>query len=224
MPKRQPGTTVKTTIYNELRSEIITGMRKPGERLSIDALKKAYGTSVTPVRDALQMLNQESLVTIKPRSGYYVTHITLKDLHDMLDFREILEMAAVERAVENITEEQLNLLENIHAGYTGDDGISYTRYTDENRQFHYTIAEASGNRELALQLGHLLDRMARFMVIRKAGKNLPDIHLPLVKALRKRDLKAARYALQTELKETKFHIMDRIMREDAASWHLGVGS
>ncbi len=212
MSRGQKNGTAKTAIYNRLRSEIITGQKKPGERLSIEALKTDYGTSVTPVRDALQMLNQETLVTIKPRSGYYVAHITLKDLHDMLDLREILETATVERAVENITDEQIKQLEGIHAGYTGDDEFSYTRYTDENRQFHYIVAQASGNQELAAQLGHLLDRMARFMVIRRAGKNLAVIHEPLIKALKKKDVKAAREAIYMELRDTKIHIIFRYVQ------------
>jgi hypothetical protein len=61
------------TRFTPLRSEIILGHRKPGERLAIDDLKARFGTSVTPVRDALQMLNQEGLITIKPRSGYFIT-------------------------------------------------------------------------------------------------------------------------------------------------------
>ena len=144
MPFSNPGDTSKTLIYKELRRSIIVGRRQPGERLSMQALARHYGTSVTPVRDALQMLSQESLVTIKPRSGYFVTRITLKQLRDMLELREILEVVAVERATTRITEEQLTQLAHVHEGYTGDDDESYDRYTDENRRFHYLIARASG--------------------------------------------------------------------------------
>jgi DNA-binding GntR family transcriptional regulator len=90
------------------------------------------------------MLSQEDLVTIKPRSGYYVTLVTLKELNDMLDLRAILE-----RAAEKITDEQIVLLEKVPAGYTNDDDDAYWRYTEENRNFHYQVAEASGNLELA---------------------------------------------------------------------------
>ena len=45
-------------------------------------------------------------MTIKPRSGYFVTHITLKPLRDMLELREILEVASIERATARIAEEQ----------------------------------------------------------------------------------------------------------------------
>ena len=67
------------------------------------------------MRDALQMLGQERLVTIKPRSGYFITHVTLKQLRDMLGLREILEIASIERAVVRITDEQLKQLEHIHS-------------------------------------------------------------------------------------------------------------
>lgn len=223
MSQKKKGKTVKNTIYRSLRSEILNGFRKPGERLAVDVLTNDYGTSVTPVRDALQMLNQEGLITIRPRSGYFVVRITLKELTDMLDLREILELAALERAATRITPEQLVELKRVHAGYTGEDSDSYTRYTDENRRFHYLIAEASGNRELATMLGHLHDRMGRFMVIRRAGEDLPDIHGILIEKLEKRDADGARQALSEEMKNTRLAIMERIMQEEAAFWHLGSG-
>jgi DNA-binding GntR family transcriptional regulator len=149
MPRSESDVTSKSLIYKNLRRSIGVGSRKPGERLDLDELAKNYGTSITPVRDALQMLSQEGLVTIKPRSGYFVTHVTLKQLRDMLEMRDILELASIERAVVRITEEQLEQLEHVHAGYTDEEDESYLRYMSENRMFHCLIAEASGNNELA---------------------------------------------------------------------------
>jgi DNA-binding GntR family transcriptional regulator len=137
--------TSKRLIYREVRRSIIMGRCKPGEPLDLNSLGRQHGTGVTPVREALQMLAQEGLVTVKPHSGYSVTQITLKQLDDLLGLREILEVAAVERAASRITAEQLAGLTQVHAGYTGDDDASYDRYTDENRRFHRLIAEASGN-------------------------------------------------------------------------------
>lgn len=223
MSEIDPLQTSKNHIYAALRGEIILGHRKPGQRLAVNDLKSRFGTSVTPVRDALQMLSQEGLVTIKPRSGYFITRITLKKLRDMLELREILEVAAVERAAADITDDQLNTLKNVHAGYTGDDDQAYTRYTDENRQFHYLLALASGNQELAVALRTLHDRLARFMVIRKAGEELADIHALLVDRLAAHDAAGARMAILQEVQESRRAIMDRIMREDAAYWHVGTG-
>ena len=152
--------TSKNAIYVELRRSIIMRHIRPGERFDVEALAKQYKTSVTPVRDALQMLSQDGLVNIKPRSGYFVARTTLKQLRDLLDLRHIMELAAIERAVVKITPEQIAELRSIHTGYTGDDDLSYDRYTDENRRFHYGLAKASGNYELMQLMGRLHDRLA----------------------------------------------------------------
>jgi DNA-binding GntR family transcriptional regulator len=184
-------------------------------------LAKTHGTSVTPVRDALQMLSQEGLVSIKPRSGYFVTHITLKQLRDLLDLREILELASVERAVSRITEQQLMELEQIHAGYTGNDDVSYVRYMEENRRFHCLIAQASGNRELTDALGRLHDRLVRFMVLSHMGETLEARHAKLVSVLRTRNALAARQAMLDEVRETRDAILEGVIEEEGAYWRLG---
>jgi GntR family transcriptional regulator, rspAB operon transcriptional repressor len=219
-PDNFMGNTSKNRIYTELRRSIILGRRQPGERLDIAHIANWYHISVTPVRDALHMLNQEGLVTIKPRSGYYVTRITLKELNDMLELRKILELAAIEKAVHRIDDNQINGLKKVHEGYSGDDDESYDRYTDENRRFHYLLAQASGNRELAENLGHLLDRLARFMVLRRAGKSQEETHANIIAALEVRSPEAARQALLNDIDASRDDILDRVLEEEAGSWEL----
>ena len=177
-----------------------------------------FGTSVSPVRDALQMLGHEGLVTIRPRSGYFVTHMTLKQLRDLLELREILETTAIDRTVKNITDDQLHQLDTVHGEYTGDDGDSYDRYTEENRRFHVGLAQASGNAELADQLGRLMDRLARFMVLSKSGKTMSSTHERIVKAIRRQDAAAARKNLLKEIQTSRRRILDRVMAEEADRW------
>jgi DNA-binding GntR family transcriptional regulator len=212
--------TSKSRIYRDVRRLIIIGHRKPGERLEVEELARHYETSVTPVRDALQMLSQEGLVTIRPRSGYFVARITLKQLRDMMDLRKTLELAAIERAVLRITDEQVAELRTVHAGYTGDDDLSYDRYTDENRSFHYLIALASGNLEMADMIAHLHDRLARFMVLRHAGRSQEITHAQIVDALQSHDAEAAKTALLEDIDSSRDAILDGVLDEVAASWHL----
>jgi len=212
--------TTKLKIYKEIRRSIIMGHRKPGERLDIEEIARQYNTSITPVRDALQMLTQEGLVSIKPRSGYFVTRMTLKQLRDMMELRKILELAAVERAAMRITPAQIQELRSVHAGYTGDDDVSYDRYTDENRKFHVTIAIASGNLELAEMIGRLHDRLARFMVLRHAGQSQEYTHARVVDALEKHDPEAAKRALLDDIEVSHDEIIDEIIEEKADSWHV----
>jgi DNA-binding GntR family transcriptional regulator len=212
--------TSKSVIYKKMRRSIIMGQRESAERLNIEEIAHEYNTSVTPVRDALQMLSHEGLVVIKPRSGYFVATITLKQLRDLLDIRRILELSAVERAATRITPEQIQELESVHAGYTGDDDESYDRYTDENRNFHHLLAKASGNNELADMVGKLHDQLARFMVMRRAGKTMEVTHKRIVDALIAHDPESARQALLEDIDRAHEAILDNIMEEDSESWHL----
>lgn len=212
--------TTKSLIYKKLRRSIIMGNRDSGERLNVEAIADEYNTSVTPVRDALQMLSHEGLVDIKPRSGYFVKSITLKQLRDLLDVRRVLELTAIERAAVRATEEQIEEMSHVHAGYTGDDEESYDRYTDENRRFHYLLAKASGNQELAELVGSLHDRLARFMVMRRAGKTMESTHEKILEALKAQDVEAARQTLLDDIDRAHEAILDSVMEGDANSWHL----
>jgi GntR family transcriptional regulator, rspAB operon transcriptional repressor len=220
MLKHKNEVTSKNKIFKELRRAIIMGHRRPGQRLDVIDIANHYNISITPVRDALNMLNQEGLVTIKPRSGYFVTPITLKELRDMLELRKILELAAIERAVHRITDEHIAKMRAVHAGYTDDDDESYDRYTDENRHFHYLLAQASGNQELAETLGHLLDRLARFMVLRRAGKSQEVSHANIIAALEAHDSSSARQALLDDIEPSQEVIIESIIEEEAGSWIL----
>lgn len=220
MPEETTGRTLKNKVYRELRRAIIMGRCAPGTKINIRQMAEDYGTSITPIREALQMLNQEGLVTIRPHSGYLVARLTLKQLRDLLELREILELAAVQKAAVRIDEEQLEALERIHTGYTGDDDAAYERYTDENRHFHYLIARATGNQELAQAVRHLHDRLARFMVLCHAGQTMQRTHGRIVAALRGRDADAARLAMQDELTAAHEIILDRVIQEQGDAWHV----
>jgi DNA-binding GntR family transcriptional regulator len=212
--------TSRSMIYKKMRRSIIMGHRQSAERLNVEAIAQEYNTSVMPVRDALQMLSHEGLVVIKPRSGYFVATITLKQLRDLLDVRRIMELSAIERAALRITPEQIHELETVHAGYTGDDDESYDRYTDENRRFHYLLAKASGNNELADLVGKLHDQLARFMVMRRAGKTMENTHLRIIEALNAHDTETARQTLLDDIDRAHEAILDNIMEEDSEAWHL----
>jgi len=216
--------TSKSKIYNDLRQSIGVVRLKPGERLDVEKLAKSYDTSITPVRDALQMLSQEGLITIKPRSGYFVSKITLKQLRDMLDLREILELAAVTRAAPRITDEQLAELAEVNEGYTGEGDESYIRYMNENKLFHCKIAEISGNHELAEMVGNLHDRLLRFFVIPRIGDAQVRRHARTIDGLRTRDPKIAREAMFTEINQTRVAILERIIDEEGEFWHLDNGN
>ena len=118
---------------------------------------------------------------------------------------------------------RLPFLKKVHKGYTDDENETYLRYTEENQNFHYLVAKASGNLELAQQIKHLHDRLARFVVIIRSGRHMIDFHGRLIEKLKAHDPVGAKKTLQNELAGARTAIMEKIMQEEAASWHLGTG-
>jgi len=132
-----------------------------------------------------------------------------------------LELAAVERAAVKNSKEQIAEMRTIHAGYTGDDDESYDRYTDENRKFHFCLAKASGNNELTQLMGRLHDRLAPFMVMRHGGRTQEATHNFIIDALEAHDVEAAREALLDDIERSHESILDKVLQEEAESWHVG---
>ena len=73
------GGTVRARAATELRDRILTGRLRAGARVDLDEITEEFGTSRTPVREALLELSYEGLVDVTPRSGITVVGITPKD-------------------------------------------------------------------------------------------------------------------------------------------------
>jgi len=69
--------------------------------------------------------------------------------------------------------------------------------------------------------GRLHDRLARFMVLRHAGKTMERTHARIIEALRACDVAAARQAMLDEINETRKAVLDHVIQEEGAFWHLG---
>jgi len=190
-----PGQLLSERVYYDIKRDILTGLYEAGAALSVDAFVQKHHLSRTPVRDALNRLQHEGLVTAIPRVGYFVTQVTVKDVQDIFQLRAVLEAASAEMAARNITNEQLLQLEQTLTGYDAGDFDSYFRFLEGNREFHYRVALASGNRLLAEEVGQLLDRMQRLLFLkldrRPAGQMVHEHH-ELISALRQRDPVLAR--------------------------------
>lgn len=221
MPPSLQHDTTKDRIYQKLRRSIILGEYHPGQKLPLEELADHYQTSVTPVREALQMLAQEDLVTSKPHSGFSVTMVSLKELKDLLELREILELAAVERAAAKISVKQIEELKNVHGDTPGSDQERYERSVIENRKFHTLIARASGNQELAEMLGKVHDKLARFFVFVHSASGVQERHQRLISALRTHQVDLARETMRKEIEETEKITLQRVIEEDGTSWYLG---
>jgi DNA-binding GntR family transcriptional regulator len=97
-------------VHQALRQAILNSLLRPGERLNVEDLAGKLGVSLTPVRHAIQLLEAEGLIVVRPRSGTFVASLTARDIQETFDIRCALECLAAEKAIERITPEELHRL------------------------------------------------------------------------------------------------------------------
>jgi DNA-binding GntR family transcriptional regulator len=137
------GTTVRGRAATELRNRILTGRLRPGERLDLDTITEEFGTSRTPVREALLELSYEGLVAVAPRSGITVLGITPRDAVDNFAVLAALTGKAAEWATTRVTPAQLTELRALaDAVVTAEDVVA------ANWRFHRALNLASGSPRL----------------------------------------------------------------------------
>ena len=164
--------TVAEDVYRALKRDIIMLRHRPGAALTEHQLAGLYGSSRVPVREACRRLQQEGLLTGLPYKGYFVNQISLREISDSFDLRELLETHAIEIAARRASADDLSRLEKLATTeYTYHDWASYADFLDRNFDFHVQLATLSHNNRLVTVLRDLLGSMQRFFFL---GLDLGD--------------------------------------------------
>lgn len=181
-------------------------------------LAESYGIGITPVREALQRLALEGWVEAMPRVGFVVTPVTLESVRETLELRLILETASLRMAALRAAPEQLQKIQEMAQSHLfAGEAVSDEKGIEHNRRFHYEIALASGNRQLAQVLRNLLDKLDRFLFLKFANSHDPEhtrrSHMALAKALIDRDPDEAERLLKIETDTFRERLLDLLSRQ-----------
>jgi len=133
-----------------LRSAIMEGRFKPGERLVEDRIARLFGVSRNPVRESLKILRSEGLVEIAPRRGASVAALSPDEAREVIELRAALEGLCARLAARRCTPEvavRLRAILDAGAGAVGRSDVhALKRLNDE---FHLALAGAGSNRFLS---------------------------------------------------------------------------
>lgn len=136
--------TLVNTVANALRSEIMSGVLAPGERIRQDAVSEQLGVSRTPLREAFRLLISEGWLEEKPRVGVRVSPLTVGEVQEVATMRLLLEPFASRVAAMHQDDADLRravkLLgsaDQLSAEFSDVDAAE--RIEELNREFHYTI-------------------------------------------------------------------------------------
>ena len=99
--------TIRELVYEEIKNHILSGYYRPGQRLIETNLAEELNVSRTPIRDALNRLEAEGLITSSPTRGLTVTKLSKDDIKDLYQARAVLEGLAAKLAALMATEEEL---------------------------------------------------------------------------------------------------------------------
>jgi DNA-binding GntR family transcriptional regulator len=200
--------TLSAQAASELRQAILDGRLKPGQRLAEQEVAEAMHLSRGPVRDALRILETESLVTRYPRRGAFVATLTLQDAEEIFSLREALEIVAFEHAIKNASDEQIDELEQmvIRMESMTQQNYSEIEATSLDMDFHEALCRISGHSRILstwmslraqirlLILTHRVPHPAEFR------ESAVDAHRRIVAALGRRDKSQSRELLHEHFK------------------------
>lgn len=155
-----PRTPLADKAYQQIKDWIKRHRLKPGSRLVIGDLAGQLNMSRTPVREALNRLEQELLVEHQPMRGFVVKTVDLDELADLFELRRTLEVLAARQAAERINRAQLDKIGAILDLIQSMFGKSPNHEVlEKEQQFHIEIMLASGNRHLAEVGKGIFDRI-----------------------------------------------------------------
>jgi DNA-binding GntR family transcriptional regulator len=178
-------------VYAVVRRDLLEGVIRPGERVPDAQLRETLGVSRTPVRDAMLALEQEGLVRVVPRQGYFASEVSLSDVVDAYQLRFIIEPIITGLAAVRATDEaiaRLDALAHAQAG-TSENGLADA--IQLNKQFHQAVAEVAGSPRLVRILTDLLDALGRLAIFDLQYWRTPDTwrseHIAITAAIATRD-------------------------------------
>ena len=201
-PQRTKG-SVQDSVYAELRRRLMVGYFLPGESITLRTLAADLGVSPMPVRAALRHLIAEGGFEMLPNRSVRVPRMTQTRLAELLAVRRELEGMATAQACREITDVEFRNLERIHARLMrAIKAANSAEILALNQRFHFTIYAAAKSWVIMPMIEALWLRAGPFMHL---AQQSPQVnwdgrhHSEVMRALSRRDAKAARRAIQRDI-------------------------
>ena len=206
-------TSLKHLIYDEIKRRIISCEYLPGMQLNEDLLCQQFGSSRTPVRDALSRLEQEGLVAIHAKRGVQITEVSISSVNELFEARMRIEPYAV----------------RTYGSWQRDD--AYARYMRQFSQtvvdkrafyelddtFHRSFILVSNNRYLSMIYNLTASQAARFRILSGAENRLEETqqeHYRIAAACLRRDWDTAADEMRAHLEMSKNAIISYALNQN----------
>lgn len=197
--------TAQERVYRELKEAILSGRFVPGRSVTLRGIATNLDVSLTPVREALRRLVSERALEIHGNRRVSVPRMTRAKFDDLCAARVALESLAAERAMPHVDDARLERLWALDAAVDraiADNDVP--TYLIRHREFHYTLYAAGDSGALMPLIDSIWMQFSPFLrwAIHHVGVDyLVDRHAEALRALRRRDVTALRFAIEADVRE-----------------------
>lgn len=219
-------TTLSANVYHRIRADIISGRLEPGSHLRLEAMRRRYGVSLSPVREALLRLAADTFVDAVENRGYRVAAMSRADLEDITASRVLLERDLLAQAIAAGDDAWETAIVAAHyrlakadariGELVGPDAPddAFDHWEQANRAFHDALVAASRPGWLWRFRALLQDQAKRYVLFSlresAAVRRVDDEHDGLMRAALDRDAPLALELIENHIRSTADIVLNKL--------------
>ena len=205
--------------FRAIRQKILRGEIVPGEKLRIEVLQREHALSSSPLREALNRLVAEGLVTSDDHRGFRAASMSVADLNDITSYRLVIEPTALSQSVANGSDEwegnvvaAFHRLERVDAKLAQNQNQMNDEWTQRHKDFHMALVAAASSTRIVAACSSLFDQAERYrrfsLMNRTKPRNTTDEHKRLMEAAIGRQPELAAALLKEHIQLTAQNVME----------------
>ena len=200
MKKLNAPQNLTVLAYDSIKAYILREELDENVRLTEDFLSGQLGISKSPVREALNSFHTEGLIRIEARRGAYLRRFSVKEVKDLYDLREAIEVYAVgvAKLSPRLLADLKSSIQRTKKFLKANDRVGHI---EEDTKFHGLITAATGNLELCRVLANIQNQiwLCRRKTYDLSSSTSPAAHQSILTALEKGDCAEAQKAMRSHI-------------------------
>lgn len=195
--------------YERIRTDIVFGRLRPGERLTLEKLRAVYGVGISTLREIFSRLTPEGLVTAEGQRGFQVAPCSAEDLREIAELRLLIEKTALVQAFaagdmewEGRVVAAHHKLTRMEASLLVGDTSQTQSWKRYDWEFHQALVSACGSKALLELHARIYDRYLRYQMVFVIfrGRVAADEHKALLDSALSRDIETAQAVLERHIR------------------------
>ncbi|SFU14611.1 transcriptional regulator, GntR family [Pseudovibrio denitrificans] len=216
--KRQ---SVPDALAADIRQRILSGEFQDGDQIRQEQIAEEYEVSRMPVREALRRLEAEGLVAFHAHRGAIVTELSLDEIAEMYDLRELIEIETLKVAIPAMTEAHLEaareILSNLESAYESKDVAAWGAL---NTQYHVALCASSGRKQSLAFIKQINSQIERYIRLQLKAEGAmdkaEDEHRQLLKLIEDKNVDATVELLRKHILDSKEGMLAEVAAHRAA--------